>query len=251
MKRLLSVLLLISPTVSFGRALTVSAPDWPPFFIQESKTSRGMGWEILSQCGEKIDPNVTFDMYPIRRMFKYMELGELDINIMSYKQDRAKIVEYGKEVVFSNSYGVWTGNHVTTPIRRLADLDGLSLGQLVGLRPSDQVRDYFAKRLKRNGAQESLELNDPDQVIKMLANKRLDATIISSPEIRWRSKKLGLHQKIKNTNYSVQTQDYFFVISKQSPFYRKDPTIIRRLDTCVKTMKLSGRWQALKRQYDL
>jgi ABC-type amino acid transport substrate-binding protein len=184
-------------------------------------------------------------------MFKHMEQGDLDINIMSYKNDRAKILEYGKEVVFSNTYAVWTGAHIKKPIRRISDLDGLSLGQLVGLRPSDQFRDYFEQRKRKGGAVESLELNDPDQVVKMLAKKRIDATIVSSPEIRWRSKKLQLQDKIRNTNFSLQTQDYFFVMSKNSPFYKRDPSIIRRLDTCVKAMKLSGRWQSLKRQYDL
>jgi ABC-type amino acid transport substrate-binding protein len=251
MKLLLSIICFVTTTSASGRSLTASAPDWPPFFIQESKTARGMGWEILSQCGEKIDSNVSFDMYPIRRMFKQMEQGDLDINIMSYKNDRAKILEYGKEVVFSNTYAVWTGVHVKKTIRRISDLDGLSVGQLVGLRPSDQFRDYFEQRKRKGGTVESLELNDPDQVVKMLAKKRIDATIVSSPEIRWRSKKLQLQDKIRNTNFSLQTQDYFFVMSKNSPFYKRDPSIIRRLDTCVKAMKLSGRWQSLKKQYDL
>jgi ABC-type amino acid transport substrate-binding protein len=210
-----------------------------------------MGWEILAQCGQKIDQDISFDIYPIRRMFKQMEDGELDINIMSYKDDRTKLVSYGKEVVFVNTYSVWTGAHVLKPIRRLSDLDDLSIGQLVGLRPSDQFKDYFAQRLQQGGRKESVELNDTDQVIKMLASRRLDAAIISSPEIRWRSKKLGLQNKIKDARFTIKSQDYFFVFSRQSPFFKKDPNIVGKLDTCVKAMKLSGRWQELKAQYEL
>lgn len=251
MKLWLSFLIAITASEVMARSLTVSTPDWPPFFIHDAPAGRGMGWEILAQCGQEIDKHLVFDMFPIRRMFKQMEDGSLDVNIMSFKEDRTKIVAYGKEVVFANTYGVWVGAHVNQEIRRLTDLDNLSIGQLVGLRPSDQFRDYFDKRMKKNGNKESIELNDPDQVIKMLASQRIDAAIISSPEIRWRSKKLGLQNKIKDAKYSVKSQDYFFVVSRQSSFFKKDPDLIRKLDTCVKTMKLSGRWHTLKTRYEL
>ena len=190
-------------------------------------------------------------MYPIRRMFKYMEQGELDLNIMSFKADRAGKVDYGKEIVFENNYSVWTRSSLTKKIRVINDLDDLSIAQLVGLRPSDSFKAWFENRLKNPGNKENLVLNDPDQIVKMLASERVDMTVASSPEIRWRSAHLGLRSKVKDSGLIVKKQAYFFVISKASPVYKQNPDLLSRLDQCVKNKKRDGSWASLKLKYQL
>jgi ABC-type amino acid transport substrate-binding protein len=251
MRLLPSLIFFLFSSLANARPLTVSTPDWPPFFIQDRMNDRGMGWEILATCGSAIEPSLSFDVYPIRRMFKYMERGDLDLNIMSFKEDRTKTLSYGKEVVFENTYGVWLGTHVKKNIRRITDMNDLSVGQLVGLRPSDQFRNWFDNRIKEPTDKEAIVLNDADQVVKMLASQRLDATVISGAEIRWRMKKLGLSGKIKDARFPIKSQEYFFVVSKQSPFFKKNPLMVQQLDRCVRSMKSSGKWQELRKQYDL
>lgn len=251
MRLLLNLAIIFYSAGGFARSLTASAPDWPPFFIHGSSDRKGFAWEIFSNCASAIDPNVTFENYPIHRMFRYMERGELDLNIMSFKKDRLASLAYGKEVLFENNYSVWTGAHIQRDIKKIEDLNQLTIGQMIGLRPSDQFRSWFEERLKDGERSKSYLLNEPEQVIKMLANGRIDATVISSPEIDWRAKRLGLREKIRDTNFSLQKQDYFFVIAKESPYFKRDPRLLDKLDACVRSLKQSEQWQRLQEKYEL
>ena len=252
MRLLLSTLLVSVSSLASARSLTVSAPDWPPFYIHEDNSKgKGMAWEILEICASRIDKNAVFDMYPIRRMFKYMERGELDVNLMSFKPDRAKTLDYGKELVFENQYDVWARASLKKPIKSIADLNNLSIAQMVGLRPSDEFRSWFDNRLKSNSPIETLQLNHPEQVFEMLAHDRIDATVISSQEARWRTKRMGISSKVKDTGFSLKSHSYFVVIAKESPLYKQDPGILGRMDQCVRDLKANGTWARLKAHYDL
>lgn len=247
-----SICLLIPGSLA-ARTLAVYTPDWPPFYIQDrdNDNSRGMAWDLLATCSRKIDKNPVFDNYPIRRMMKKMEDGELDLNIMSFKEDRLRILDYGKEVIFENDYIIITGSHVTKPIRKLSDLNNLSVAQLVGLRPSDEFKRWFDQRLKTKSGKDTFLLNSEEQILKMLASGRVDATVASRAEIKWRSKRLGLTNRIRTTNLLIRKQPYFFVMARQSPFYKSKPHSLRTLDACVRDLKRSGSWANLKTRYQL
>lgn len=252
------LLLVALVTISFwhpcqARPLRVYTPDWPPFYIQENdkKDQRGMAWDILERCTRSLGNSTVFDNYPIRRMLKLMEEGELDVNIMSFKSDREKILSYGREVVFENNYVVIVGGHVKKNIRKLSDLDGLSIAQLVGLRPSDSFKLWFNARLNKKSELDTLLLNSEEQILKMLANGRIDATVLSEAEFRWRSRKLGLVGRIKNTKLLIQKQPYFFVMAKQSPIYKARPATLSKMDSCVKNLKRTGAWGELRSRYQL
>jgi ABC-type amino acid transport substrate-binding protein len=235
------------------RHLTISAPDWPPFYIQDSNLddARGMAWDILKICSKKYDSAAVFEMFPIRRMFKYMEDGSLDLNIMSYKADRVNTLAFGKEVVFENSYGVWTRASLATKIISLHDIKKLSIAQLIGLRPSDEFKAMLEARLHDSTSKETLILNDPDQIVRMLASDRIDATVASLAEIRWRAQRLKVSQQLRFSGLIVQRQKYYFVLSRQSPFYKERPQILTGLDQCVRDLRRSGAWDQLRLRYQL
>jgi ABC-type amino acid transport substrate-binding protein len=243
----------IIPGEGAAKNLSIYTPDWPPFYIQDvdQNNARGMAWEVLATCSRKIDKNPVFDNYPIRRMMKKMEDGELDLNIMSFKEDRLRIMAYGKEIIFDNDYIIITGSHVTKPIRKLSDLDDLSVAQLVGLRPSDEFKRWFDNRLKNKSGKDTFLLNSEEQILKMLANGRVDATVASRAEVKWRSKRLGLTNRIRTTNLSIKKQPYFFVMAKKSPIYKARPNSLASLDACVRDLKRSGGLARMKARYQL
>jgi ABC-type amino acid transport substrate-binding protein len=247
---IISVAMLLGPR-AWCRAMTISTPDWPPFYIHDSDDTdaRGLAWDVLRICSVKNNVNPIYEMYPIRRMFKYMENGDLDLNIMSYKSDRAKALAYGSEVVFENTYGIWTRASLRNKVTSLADITHLSIAQLIGLRPSDEVKALLEARLKNPQSQETLILNDPDQVVKMLATDRIDATVSSVAEIKWRATKLHVANKLRFTGVVVQRQKYFFVMSRQSPLFLQQPQILKGFDQCVRDLKRSGVWSRLQQKY--
>ena len=253
MRLWLNFLALALATSAKARPLTVSAPDWPPFYIHDdgNEPYKGMAWDILANCAGQIDKDAVFDMYPIRRMFKYMETGNLDLNIMSFKAERTSTVNYGKEIVFENTYGVWSGASLTAKIKSLTDLNALNVALLIGLHPSEEYKKWLEIRQATPSGKETLILNEQEQILKMLADNRIDATVGSGPEFRWRARKLGLSTKVRDTGLLIQRQAYFFVVAKESSIYKHHPDILRRLDQCVKDMKKSGAWAKLKEHYQL
>jgi polar amino acid transport system substrate-binding protein len=236
----------LTSATSAAKPLSVYTPDWPPFYIQEADQghSLGMAWDVLATCSRRIDKNPVFDNYPIRRMIKKMEDGELDLNIMSFKEDRLRIMAYGKEIIFENDYIIITGSHVTKPIRRLSDLNDLSVAQLVGLRPSDEFKRWFEDRLKNKSGKETFLLNSEEQILKMLANG-------SRAVVNWRTQRLGLTSRIRETNLLIRKQPYFFVMAKQSPIYKARPSSLSTLDACVRDLKRTGSWAKMKSRYQL
>lgn len=119
-------------------------------------SDQGFAGEILSLCAVKIDPNANFGAYPIRRMMKYMERGDLDVNIMRFKPDRALFLDYGKQTIFENSSVVWKRRSLKKSIKTIHDLDSLSVAQLVGLRTTDEFKEWFDSRLKSKSEIDSL-----------------------------------------------------------------------------------------------
>lgn len=244
----------VSQTTKSSNSITISAPDWPPYYIDQTKEPgdlKGFGWEISNMCSIKLGLSPKFEQFPIRRMFKEMEKGTLELNIMSFKADREKAVSYGKEVVFSNSYGLWTRTGLQRIPKTFTDLDTLTLAELVGLRTSDAFREYLDRRHKMSGDSKIQTLSETDAIAKMLASSRVDAAVTSNAEMRYRLKKLGLTSKVSQAPLNVTTQDYFFVISKNSKILKTQPDIVVKFDQCVRQLKSNGIFEKLANKYSI
>jgi ABC-type amino acid transport substrate-binding protein len=252
MMRWLKYAILFPSSMGIARPISISAPDWPPFFIHDApnEANLGMGWDILKRCTTQLTLPATFETYPISRMFKYMEGGQLDLNVMSFKPERTKILDYGREMIFENNYNIWIRANLTNKIQRLADLESLNLAFLTGSKTTAEAQSMLEHR-KGNNSIETIYVNEQEQIIRMLAAGHSDATISSSPEFRWRLKQLKLEHKLLDTGISIQSQAYFVVASKNSDVYRQNPNLLNQIDQCVKNLKSTGVWAQLKKRYEL
>ncbi len=228
--------------------LSVSRPDWPPYSIINGPGHHpGYLIEITNQCFSDAGYQPNYRELPIKRMFNAMKKGDLLVNVMSYKRDRAEFLAFGKIPLFRGEYVAFTNNKQTTLIKNIDDLNGLSLGDFVGIRPSDSYRTYLDLRLKKRDAGGITVVHSVDSLIKMLAKGRIDAFVGNKAEILWRAKALGLSSFIKASGLTVETQDYFWTVAKNGSM--SAPTIITKLDRCVKDLTKSGRIREIKRRY--
>ena len=240
-----------------ANALSFSAPDWPPFYISKPAhnkdlyTQPGFATEIITLCSQKSNFQVLLKELPIKRMFREMDSGDLDLNIMSFKADRTKSLNFGKEVVFTNTYGLWTRSGLSINVQTLSQLDGLNIVDLVGIRTSDAYRSYIDQRLSKNGSGRVTVVSSVEAIAKMLAIGRADAAVVSIPEMKFRLQKLGLSHRVTNVGFVIKSQPYYFVASKASKNLLTSPGILDRLDQCIRTIKRDGTWEKLKTSYDL
>lgn len=250
MKRLALALWLVPSTILAGtsRPLMVSAPDWPPFYIEGRPIGkRGLATEVLSRCSESLKLSYQLVDLPINRMFKAMERGDLDVNIMSFKPDRTKFLVYGKAPVFKNSYVPFVKRGSTIKIKSIASFDNLRVGDYVGIRTSDEFRAYLDKRLAQPDGRVDV-VNAADSLVKMLVKGRIDITVAAKTELPFRAQSMGYPPgSIQPLPYVLKSADYFVVISKASPLLRSRPSLVTEFDHCITAMKKDGTYARLAR----
>ena len=149
MRIILLWLFVVSSFSAFAEssALRINDNDWPPYFFGGKEgTPKGIGKEILHHCLVDSDYKFKFTFYPINRMHKYMEEGELDINIYSYKPERESFLVYGSEPLFVAGYRPIVRKNETRTIDTIADFEPLLLGHLHGLSYSEPFYRYLMHR---------------------------------------------------------------------------------------------------------
>ena len=107
----------------------------------------GFGFDIVKAClSEKYELKATEQS--INGLFKKLERGSIDINIMSYKTKRAEYVHYASEPIFENSYVPFKKVGKEVLISKISDFDRYSLAHLDGLRTSNEYFEYINNRKK-------------------------------------------------------------------------------------------------------
>ena len=247
------VLFLILLSVSFCLGAGTSTPirvndnDWPPYFFGgQEGAPKGIAKELLQHCLDKTEFEFKFSFYPINRMHRYMETGELDINIYSFTQARTEFLVYGKEPLFTAGYRPFVRKGEVKQIESINDFDALLLGHLHGLRYSDDFRQYIEAR-RENG--QLVIASDTKSLLNLLVHKRIDVFVSITDTVWWEAKSNNLTGKIKFLDFDVKTSEYFVTLSKRSTRIKDKTRFMSNFDRCIKSAKESGLHQAILKKY--
>jgi len=228
-------------------ALRVNDNDWPPYFFGGKEGApQGIGKELLQHCLGKSGHQFQFSFYPINRMHKYMETGQLDINIYSFTRERSEFLLYGKEPLFTAGYRPFVRATETKQIRKLNDFDSLLLGHLHGLRYSKDFRQYMEAR---RASGQLVIASDTKSLLSLLIHNRIDVFVSITDTIWWQAKSMQLENQIKALDYDVKTSEYFVTLSKQSDRVKSKETFMDKLDNCIRAAKKTGIYQAILNRY--
>lgn len=228
--------------------LVINDPEWPPYFFAGLPDHPpGLMKEILSQCFTKLQIPFEFKFQPIERMQVGIEQGTLDLNIFSYKKEREKIVQFGKDVMFTSAYRPIIRADSDITIKNINDFDRHRLGHTIGLRYSKEFYDYI---LKRKSAHTLDESSKEEFNIRKLDAKRIDIFVSTDSTILYVARRIGLLDKIKLLDYEIQKADYFIAISKNSPRIPDRTRLINQLEECIRDLRKSGNMCELYKKYD-
>jgi polar amino acid transport system substrate-binding protein len=176
-----------------------------------------------------------------------MEQGTLDINVFSYKKEREKIMQFGKEVVLTSRYVPIVRADSNLTFKNISDFDGHRLGHTIGLRYSKEFYDYI---LKRKAAQNLDESSREEFNIRKLVANRIDVFVSTDSTILYIAKRIGLKDKIKLLDHNIQKADYFIAVSKKSPRIPDRTAFIEKLEGCIQGLRKSGEICALYQKYE-
>lgn len=232
-----------------GDTIIVNDNDWPPFFFAgKPKSPPGLAKEILTRCLPKTGRKTVFKNFPIKRMRRDMESGELDINVYSYEKSREAWLIFGKEPIFAAEYRPVVREGSKIVIKKLEDFDNLRLGHLAGLVYSPEFLAYIEKRQKAG----TLDVADQEIInLKKLLAGRLDVFVNSAPTVRWLAHENDAGDKIKVLDYVIKRGDYFVAFSKASSRLTEAEkrAFLSDVDACLKAAKLDGTYHKIMTSY--
>jgi len=145
---LVSILASLAVQSAEAQPLNLFDTVWPPYFL-ESEEEAGFGREILVHCVEEVGRVPRFARVDLQDMYKALQLGALDVHIMSRKPEREAYAVFGAEPVFRDGYRPAVRRGSGIEIDSIADFDRLRLGHLEGLKYSEEFLQYVTARYQR------------------------------------------------------------------------------------------------------
>lgn len=232
---------------SSSKQIKLNDNEWPPYFFGgASGKPRGIGKEVLQRCLPETGYTFRFTFFPIKRMRKYMEEGELDINIYSYKKSRESFLVYGKEPIFKAGYRPVVLAESNIKIDSIEDFDPLLLGHLLGLRYSPKFYDYVQDRIKQGNI---VTTPKSQYILNLLLEKRIDVYVGISESTKWYANYARAGHLIKILDYDVKTSQYFISLSKKSKRIKDKQGFLDTMDNCIKELKVTGEYEDITSKY--
>ncbi len=231
-----------------SRIVNIIENDWPPFYFAGKPESKGMARELLEMCIPKTGFDYKFTFYPVKRMYAYLEKGEIDVAVFSYKTSRESFVIYGKEPIFSSGYRPVVRAGENIEIRSIRDFDDLRVGHLIGLKYSEKFLAYIEKREK---AGTLVTATAGNSCIRMLLAGMIDVFVDTRETILWRAKQLNALDKIRIVDLDIRSRDYFVTLSKNTKIVKDGNRFLKEIDQCLGTAKKDGEYDDIAAKYGL
>jgi ABC-type amino acid transport substrate-binding protein len=234
-----------------NQKIIINDIQWPPYFMINAKEEgSGLGKDIISLCVQRGGYQVEYRELPIKRTHHFMEEGEIDITVYSYKEKRKEILYYGKEALFNSEYGFMVRTDSDIKINKLADLEPYVIGHLAGL-------SYTPELKKIIDAKDEIGKGVTGYSLKAMFSQLLAKTprfeIMADSKITllWQAKKLGVTDKIKVLDYSIKNKDYYITVSKRSKNIKKPKDFLNKIDICLRDIKQSGDLKVILARYGI
>lgn len=246
------VMLSLWPYPGLGQvSLDVNSADWPPFFLNERATGQpGLARELMNLCVNSKDYTLRYMQLPIKRTHQYMQSGELDLAVYSFKPDRESFVWYSAQPLFHSEIGVAVKTEFIQPIEKEADLEPWRIGYLAGLALTPTLAVLLGAKKTKTQAVEaySMELLF-DQLVA--TPNRIDLVINSRESLLWMASRDVYAGKVKVLDFSLERKPYYLTVSRNSRKLAEPVAFLAKFDACVQQAQRLGDYQRLFAKYQL
>lgn len=225
-----AVLLLLTPSAVFAMDTLVVATDyWPPFRIKGEEGLTGIDVDIMHQIGKRMGVRVEFHVEPWARCLLDMESGQVDLMTGLAKiPERQRYIAYASPSYYECAPAFYERtSRQGPPIRSYDDLKDVTIGFTRGsayFEPFDSDTTLF----KVSGTNEN-------QLLKMLADNRLDVIIGTDCQVEYDLAQLDLMQSIRKTPYQPDKSVTLYIgISRQSPLLKRLGEVERIIEEMIR-----------------
>jgi len=233
------------------KRLIINDIDWPPFFfLSKGEIHKGLGKELLVNCLTNNNYTIEFKNLPVKRTHAYMQSGDIDITVYSYKEERNQFVLYGSEPIFHTQYGFAVRQDSNIEITSIDDLRPLVIGHLSGLSHTPEITAIIEKNKSKQQVREGYSIES--LIAQLLAEpSQFDILPNAKSTILWTAKKLGVSSQIKVLDFTAKQKNYFVTVSKFSKNVTQPEKLLALIDQCLIEQKNNGTYDRISAQYAL
>jgi len=218
--------------------------------IDAQQEGIGLGKDIVNLCLKRMDYQVDYHKLPIKRTHHFMEVGEIDISVYSYKEKRNEILYYGKETLFDSEYGFVVRADSDIEINNLKDLTPYVIGHLAGLTYTPELKSIIDNKIKIDEAITGYSLQA--MFSQLLADiPRFQIMANSKISLYWQAKKQGVANKVKVLDYNIKNKAYYLTVSKRSKNINNPKEFLAKVDLCLREIKQNGEYKSIFSKYGI
>jgi len=247
------IILCFLPCVLVGANPKVIINDihWPPYFmIIPQQEGVGLAKDIINLCLQRIGHQAKYHELPVKRTHHFMEVGEIDLTVYSYKEQRKKILYYGKEVLFNSEYGFMVRANSGIEIDELADLNPYVMGHLAGLSYTPELKKIIDDKAEVEEVVIGYSLKA--MFAQLLADiPRFEIMADSKHTFYWEAQKLGISDKVKVLDYNIKNKAYYLTVSKQTENIKEPEEFLAKTDVCLREIKQNGMYHKILARYGI
>jgi len=191
---LMSLLLLLAPTLQADPSLTVAWSHWPPFSqIDDKGQLDGLDVSLTRQILQRAGFTPKFREFPWARALHLVEHDQLDVAMAALPLPERQSYARFSAPYRQSAYVLLSNNPIPGHQDRWDKLDtlaalcneqGLKIGKLRGTRPMHQMDSCPALKM-------ATEYNADDRLIDLLLARRLDGVIMEWQYAHYRLAQLG------------------------------------------------------------
>lgn len=236
-----ALLLIMACTVAPVRAAQLACPDFAPFKMAGMAGQRpGIDIEVLQAVFSRIGEPVTFLPMPWKRALEQARAGRVDgLCGCSYLPERENEFLFSDKLGYHHQGLFSPAEAPLPPETRLADLAARPDGRPVGV-----VRGYTLENQLSGAGVAVLNVVDDAQLVRVLANNRVDAVYAFRDVLRFYEKAEGLGETFVYT--PVGREPYFVCLSRAAPGAE---ALLGRINRGLATVRADGTYDRIWQSY--
>ena len=208
----------------------IGITHWPPFRLYAAQEVQGIDVDIWDEIGRRLNLDITYVKCPWARCLAGMKDGSLDgLVSLAYRDDRAEYIHYTAPPVYKLTTVFYVQKGESHILQKYEDLYDLNVGFVNKSAYFDPFNDDT--KIRKHGVVAEIQL------IKMLAQNRLDTFIGTDPQVAYQIKETGFKGALEKAEYYPGNElPLFLGVSKSSAHAKK----IDQINTTIEAILDEG-----------
>lgn len=246
----LTTIFCILLTTINAKDLHIVTSEYPPYEYLEKGQAIGINVDIATEALKRIGYTAKIEFIPWQRALFYTKYGKADAILdASYKDDRAKYLNYPKEEVYlENWYCFKPKNSKITLNKNLSNIPSIRIGIMRNYFYGGEIQKAIDKKLFKK----IVQLNNEETIFKKLFDKKYDIFIGNKTTTYLVGNKLGLTQNIEIVKTTETNENYLLSVDKTYLAFSKKAVpkeLVKKFSEAIAQMKKDGTVDKILKKY--